>query len=176
MTALPATRAPVTSPCSRGRRCTAAQWVRTMPQSSVPPQWQATTHDPGNLRRHLHWSPRRPADGQQRAGLRERVVGRGPGVYSAPVVACSLRRQGGLISRCHFSSPPVPPTRPPIGTGRWSSAPQKDQSGNAADWRPPKSGDQEDDGRSPSDKDPTQRHELNGTMVSRYSGKATQPT
>ena len=26
-------------------------------------------------------------------------------------------------------------------------APQKDQSGSAADWRPPKSGDQEDDGR-----------------------------
>ena len=31
------------------------------------------------------WPPRRPADGQQRAALRERVTGRSPGVYQPPL-------------------------------------------------------------------------------------------
>ena len=39
------------------------------------PQWQATTHYPGNLRRYSELAPTKTADGQQRAGLRERVLG-----------------------------------------------------------------------------------------------------
>ena len=70
-----------------------------LPRYSVPPQWQATTHNPENIRRHLRWLPRRSADGQQRAALRERVTGRGPGVWSAP----SPR----VTTEVHFSSPPV---------------------------------------------------------------------
>ena len=43
-------------------------------------------------------------------------------------------------------------------------APQEDQSGSAADWRSPKSGDQEDDGRPgyPKEEQATQRDELSG--------------
>ena len=71
--------------------------ARTGPRSSVPPQWQATTHCPGSLRRHLRLAPTktpltagRPSD--------ERVPGRGPRVCSAPVIACSLRHQRGVLS------------------------------------------------------------------------------
>ena len=47
-------------------------------------------------------------------------------------------------------------------------APQKDQSGSAADWRPPKSGDQEDDGRLLSDEGSRPSARAEWTMVFRY--------
>ena len=85
------------------------------PRSSVPPQWQATTHYPENMGRHLRWPPRRPADGQQRAALRERVTGHQEG--SRGLIIPSLRMlstapAGGLIplvparvTEVHISSP-----------------------------------------------------------------------
>ena len=60
------------------------------------------------------------------------------------------------VTEVHISSTSVPYARPPCR--HWEEvflrycAPQKDQSGSAADWRPPKSGDREDDGRVPSDR------------------------
>ena len=107
--------------------------------------------------------PRRFADGQQWAALRERLRGRSPGVASAPVVTCSLRHQrGGLIplvptrfTRVHISSK-VSSTclrakdhleGTKVAVFPSLCAAQKVQTGSAADWRSPKSGDQEDDGR-----------------------------
>ena len=52
---------------------------------------------------------------------------------------------------------------------------KKDQSGSAADWRPPKSGDQEDDGWFPSDKGNRPRDRAEWTMVLRYGHLRSAP-
>ena len=135
-----------------------------LPRYSVPPQWQATTHNPENIRRHLRCPPRRSADFQQRAALRERVTGRGPVVWSAPSPRVTLE--------VHFSSPPVAVHKSSYrhcgAVFPRYCAPQEDQSGSAADWRPPKSGDQEDDDRLPSDKGNRPRDRAAWTMVLRH--------
>ena len=111
------------------------------------------------------WPPRRPADGQQRAALRERVTGHQEG--SRGLISPSRRMFStapvrGVSSWCLRVSPKSISAHqcPACACGqkttlrapRWrssrASAPhEKDLSGSAADWRSPKSGDQEDDGR-----------------------------
>ena len=54
-------------------------------------------------------------------------------------------------------------------------APQQDQSGSAADWRSPKSGDQEDDGRLPSDKLNRPRDRAEWTTVFRFGHLQSAP-
>ena len=141
VTARPATKAPVTSLCLRGRRCTAAPnetrtdqhrtyrnlcctwydayvrhsgtlrivrmalltepvprsvrqvwpllrartWDRTTEARTGPgPLYSRNGKRPPTIQRTCDdtasWPPRRPADGQQRAALRERVTGHSPGV------------------------------------------------------------------------------------------------
>ena len=111
------------------------------------------------------WPPRRPADGQQRAALRERVTGHQEG--SRGLISPSRRMYStapvrGLSSWClrvslkstsaHQCPACACGQKTTLRAPRWrssrASAPhKKDQSGSAADWRSPKSGDQEDDGR-----------------------------
>ena len=110
------------------------------------------------------WPPQRPADGQQRAALRERVTGHQEG--SRGLISPSRRMFStapvrGLSSWCLRVSPKstsahqcpacafgqkttlrAPRWRSPRGTAPTES-PDRQRSG----WRPPKSGDQEDDGR-----------------------------
>ena len=61
--------------------------ARTGPGPLCPRNGEATTHNPENMRRHLHWSPRRPADGQQRAALRRG----GDGTQSRGLISPSRR-------------------------------------------------------------------------------------
>ena len=60
-------------------------------------------------------------------------------------------------------------------SSRGTSTPQEDQSCSAADWRPPKSGDQEDDGRLPSDKGNQPRTFAESTLVLRYDHLQSAP-
>ena len=103
----------------------------------------------------------------------------------------SLRHQRGSYSSgayaCHRSPSSAQPVssmclrakRPPEDT-RWrssraSAAPQKDQSGSAADWPPPKSGDQEDDGRLPSDEGNRPSARAEWTVALRYGHFRSAP-
>ena len=86
-----------------------------LPRSAVPPQWQATTRNRGNFRRHLRWLPRSPADGQQRAALRREGDGtRSPGLISRSRRMFSAAPAGSYplvparFTRVHFSSLLVP--------------------------------------------------------------------
>ena len=111
------------------------------------------------------WPPRRPADGQQRAALRERVTGHqegSRGLISPSRRLFSTAPAGGLIPLVptrdigvHISSPVssmclrakdhLEGTK--VAVFPSLCAPQEDQSGSAADWRSQASDDQEDDGR-----------------------------
>ena len=106
--------------------------------------------------------PRRPADGQQRAALRREGDGtRSPG-SDQPQSSHVLygASEGSILlvptrfTEFHISSP-VPSMSlrakdhledTKVAVFPSLRAPQDDQSGSAADWRSPKSGDQEDDG------------------------------
>ena len=104
----------------------------------------------------------------------ERVTGRGPGVSSAPVVACHPRHKRGsyLLVPTHETGSPLqltsrlPFINPLVGTKKnkpsRGTAPRKKTS-PAANWRPPKSGDQrKTTGGYPATKGTDPETELNG--------------
>ena len=96
--------------------------------------------------RHSKLVPRRPADGQQWAALREKVMGRGPWTRSRGLISPSRRMFSTTAGSTSARPCPSLCLRAKDHLPEYC-APQEVQSSSAEDWRPPKSGDQDDDGR-----------------------------